>query len=230
MEPFDWHRILIEDLPYFYLLEVGFRATVAYLLVFLFLKCSGRRGIRQLSVFELVVILTLGSASGDVVFQEDVPLLPIFTVFLTILALYRITTYIMQKSRIFSNAVEGKPATLIENGLYEIDTFQRLNITDDEFFMELRQQSVEHLGQVRLGILEVDGNISLFFYEDAAVKPGLAVLPPGQRPLYEKAPAQGHYACCRCGYTIALALQQSAICPRCDNARWATALATRRIG
>src|SRR5690606_34772795 len=133
----------------------------AYAMVFLFLKISGRRGIRQLSVFELVVILTLGSAAGDVVYYEDSPVLPAVAVFVSILLLYRATTYAMQRSHRFNNWVEGKPITLIRDGVYDIDSFERLNITDDEFFMELRQQGVEHLGQVRLAILEVDGNVSL---------------------------------------------------------------------
>ena len=229
MNAFDWQRIFIDDLPFLFLGEVALRATVAYLLVFLFLKCSGRRGIRQLSVFELVVILTLGSASGDVIFQDDVPVLPVIMVFVTILALYRITTYAMQHSQRFTDAVEGKPTTLIDNGLYELDTFQRLNVTDDEFFMELRQQSVEHLGQIRLGILEVDGDISLFFYEDGDVKPGLSVLPDEHRPVYDRVPTEGLYACSRCGYVMTLAAQQGATCPCCEHSGWTTALTTRRI-
>lgn len=228
MTAFDWQRVFIDDLPLLFLGEVALRAAVAYVLVFLFLKYSGRRGIRQLSVFELVVILTLGSASGDVIFQEDVPLLPVMVVFLTILALYRITTYAMQHSQGFTDVVEGKPTTLIEDGLYELDTFQRLNVTDDEFFMELRQQSVEHLGQVRLGILEVDGDISLFFYDDDEVKPGLSVLPPEHRPVYELAPEDGLYACSRCGYVLTLTTRQGAACPCCEHTGWTTALTTRR--
>src|SRR5688572_24326587 len=106
----------------------------------------------------------------------------------------------MQHSRAFNDWVAGKPMTLIRDGLYELESFQRLNITDDEFFMELRQQSVEHLGQVRLGILEVDGNISLFFYERDAVRPGLSVLPPEHRDIHSSAPSAGQYACSRCGY------------------------------
>lgn len=229
MEAFDWQRILIDDLPFLFLAEVAFRGALAYILVFLFLKSSGRRGIRQLSIFELVVILTLGSASGDVIFHEDLPILPILMVFLTILLLYRITTYAMQNFSRFSDAVEGKPVTLIEEGLYELDTFKKLNVTDDEFFMELRQQSVEHLGQVRLGILEVDGNLSLFFYDDDNVKPGLSVLPPEHRTVYDRAPTEGQYACSCCGYVLQLAFQQSATCPRCENTCWATAITTRRI-
>jgi uncharacterized membrane protein YcaP (DUF421 family) len=47
-----------------FLVEVGFRSTFAFLAAFLFLKSRGRRGIRQLALFELVVILTLGSADS----------------------------------------------------------------------------------------------------------------------------------------------------------------------
>ncbi|HTF98327.1 MAG TPA: hypothetical protein VL995_19465, partial [Cellvibrio sp.] len=71
MTPFDLQRMLIDELPFSFLYEVVFRASLAFVAVFLFLKCSGRRGVRQLSLFELVVILTLGSAAGDVSFYHD---------------------------------------------------------------------------------------------------------------------------------------------------------------
>lgn len=228
MAPFDWQRFFLDDLPLLFLAEVAVRAFAGYALVFLFLKASGRRGIRQLSVFELVVILTLGSAAGDVVYYEDSPVLPAAAVFISILLLYRATTYAMQHSRRFNNWVEGKPVTLIRDGLYDIDSCTALNITDDEFFMELRQQGVEHLGQVRLAILEVDGNISLFFHGNDAVRPGLSVLPLEYRDTRAKVSADGLYACSRCGHTEALAAQQSATCPRCENTLWSKALATLR--
>ncbi|STV92256.1 inner membrane protein [Klebsiella michiganensis] len=43
--------------------------------------------------------------------------------------------------------------------------------------MELRISGVEQLGQVRLAILETNGQISLYFYEDDDVKAGLSILP-----------------------------------------------------
>jgi len=66
MTPFDWQRMLLDSFPPMFIAEVALRAFFAFCAVFLFLKISGRRGIRQLSLFELVVILTLGSAAGDV--------------------------------------------------------------------------------------------------------------------------------------------------------------------
>ena len=64
MSPFDLQRLLIDEFLLTFLLEVGFRSTFAFLAVFLFLKSRDRRRIRQLSLFELVVILTLGSADS----------------------------------------------------------------------------------------------------------------------------------------------------------------------
>ncbi len=140
MTAFDWSRMLLADFPLLFLTEVAFRALFAFVVVFVFLKVSGRRGIRQLSLFELVVILTLGSAAGDVSFYEDVPLLPIATVFVTLLLLYRLTVLAMSHSVRFSNWMEGKPVTIIKDGLYELESLNHLNISSDEFFMELRQQ------------------------------------------------------------------------------------------
>ena len=55
MVSFDLQRMLIGEFPLTFLLEVALRVSAAFLAVFFFLKFSGRRGIRQLSRFELVV-------------------------------------------------------------------------------------------------------------------------------------------------------------------------------
>ena len=228
MTPFDWQRILLDDFPLLFIAEVALRALFAFVAVFLFLKISGRRGIRQLSLFELVIILTLGSAAGDVSFYEDVPLLPIAAVFVTLLLLYRLTVLATAHSERFSGWMEGKPVTIIKDGLYELNSLDSLNISSEEFFMELRQQGVEHLGQVRLGILETDGDVSLFFHDVEAVRPGLPVLPPEHRPIYQQAPSSGLFACTRCGYPQLIESQDHATCPRCSNKRWALALSNPR--
>ncbi|SDI96236.1 Uncharacterized membrane protein YcaP, DUF421 family [Pseudomonas flavescens] len=229
MSAFDWQRMLLGDFPFLFLGEVAFRALFAFVVVFLFLKVSGRRGIRQLSLFELVVILTLGSAAGDVTFYEDVPLLPVAMVFVTLLLVYRAIVLAMGHSERFSDWMEGKPVTIIQDGLYELKSLEHLSISSEEFFMELRQQGVEHLGQVRLGILETDGDVSLYFYPADAIEPGLSVLPPEHRPEYRKMPEAGLYACIRCGHTEPLESRQEAACPRCGQRIWSLASTRQRL-
>lgn len=228
MSPFDLQRMLIDEFPLSFLLEVGFRATFAFVAVFLFLKSSGRRGIRQLSLFELVVILTLGSAAGDVSFYHDVPLLPVAVVFLTLLLLYRLTVLTMTKSKKFEAWIDGLPITVISDGLYETKAFEQLNMSSSELLMELRQQGVEHLGQVRLGLVETDGDISLYFYEQEDIRPGLSVLPPEHREEFKEPPTSALCCCVKCGFAQTLQKGQVARCTRCDHDIWSTPLSTRR--
>jgi len=229
MSPFDAERMFLTELPVTFLAEVAARTGFAYCAVFLFLKFSGRRGIRQLSLFELVVILTLGSAAGDVSFYQDVPLLPVAMVFATLLAMYRATTYVMTRSKRVEVWMEGKPVTVIEDGLYKLESLDRLNMSSSELFMELRQQGVEHLGQVRLAILETDGDVSLFFFEKDDVRAGLSVLPPSHRKVWKEAPTEGLYCCTRCGCATPLSFGQQAQCTRCKNDEWTEALARPRV-
>ena len=87
--------------------------------------------------------------------------------------------------------MDGKPVTVIEDGLYKLESQEGLNMSYSELFMELRQKGVEHLGQVRLAILEADGDVSLYIFDSSQVRPGLSVLPPPHRPVVRKAPSDG---------------------------------------
>lgn len=227
-EAFDWQRLLLHDLPPSFLGEVALRALLAYLAVFIFLKVSGRRGVRQLSLFELVVILTLGSAAGDVSFYADVALLPVAAVFATLLLLYNLTTRLMKHSTRFGSWVEGKPVVIIRDGLFELGSLGEQNISSDEFHMELRRAGVEHLGQVRLGILEVDGDLSLYFFPQEETHSGLSVLPEELNPCYRTIPRDGLYACTHCGNPQPLVAASTPTCARCGGETWSQALDWRR--
>ena len=70
MKAFDLHRMAFDKVPFDFLGEVALRSLYTFVLVFLFLKMTGRRGVRQMSLFEVLIILTLGSAAGDVAFYD----------------------------------------------------------------------------------------------------------------------------------------------------------------
>jgi uncharacterized membrane protein YcaP (DUF421 family) len=83
-EIFEWNRLLYNDLPESFLLEVIFRSTIMFTVLLLTLKVAGKRGVKQLSVFETIII-ALGSAAGDPMFYEEVGIIPPITVFLVII-------------------------------------------------------------------------------------------------------------------------------------------------
>ncbi len=123
--PFDWQRLFLsEDVPAFFLLEVAFRSLLMYALILLTLRITGKRGVKQLSLFELTIILSLGSAAGDPMFYADVPLLHAFMVFGVIIACYLFFNWLTEKSPKVERWLEGSPVCIIEDGKINLEVFR----------------------------------------------------------------------------------------------------------
>ena len=99
----------------------------------------------------------------------------------------------------------------------------------DDGTLELRVNSVEQLGQVRLAILETNGQISVFYYPDEEVRAGLSILPAHCTTRYTTIPQEGIYACVRCSIVMAMQAGEKRICPRCANAEWSKASRAKRL-
>ncbi len=57
-ESLDWQRMALDKVPVEFPAEVALRSLYTFVLVFIFLKITGRRGVRQMSLFEVLIILT----------------------------------------------------------------------------------------------------------------------------------------------------------------------------
>ncbi len=122
---FDWERILVNDAPAEFLLEVVIRSAIMFLTLLVVLKLAGKRGVKQLSVFEMVIIISLGSAAGDPMFYEDVAILHAIVVFIIVLVLYRFITWLTGKSRGVERFFEGKTECLVDDGKFSMHKFAR---------------------------------------------------------------------------------------------------------
>ena len=138
-----------------FLAETVLRSCIMFLIIVVSLRLLGKRGVKQLSVFELVVIIGLGSAAGDPMFYNDVGILPPLIVFVMLVSLYSLLTLLVGKSKKFELLLEGKPIYLIENGTFSIDNFKKEVLGADEFFSELRLKGISQLGQVSAAIEEL---------------------------------------------------------------------------
>lgn len=224
---FDLRKIFLENLDWYFALEIFIRTLVMFFIVLAFLRLTGKKGIRQLSLFEVAIIISLGSAAGDPMFQGDVSIIPAMLVFVIILALYRLITWLMIKSEHIESLLEGDPEYVIEDGMFVLETRNKHMFAKDEFFSEMRQQSIEHLGQIRTAILETTGNLSFYYYPDEEVKPGLPLLPKVYCKMSDHIDSPGKYACTSCGKVEELSSQMN--CNRCGKNLWVRAIDTKRI-
>ncbi len=145
----DWASVFIHDTTWSFAAEIAVRVVVMFSMIILFLRFTGKRGVRQLSIFELTIILSLGSIAGDPMFTEDLPLIQAVLIMSIVISLYRLCTWLMMKYQPIEYFLEGKSLYIIEDGLLVLEKVKEGKMSNDEFFAEMRQQGIEHLVQVR---------------------------------------------------------------------------------
>ncbi len=225
VQPFDWDRMLIDQFPWTYLGEVAFRTVFMFLVLLTALAISGKREVRQLSIYELVLLIGLGSAAGDPMFYHDVPLSSAVVVFVVMMGCYKLATYVSDRNQFVRETLEGKPVYVIENGCILIENFDREDLELGELFSDLRVSGIEQLGQVRVAILEPNGQLSVFKFAPDDVRVGLPILPEEFNRRTEHIHDPGRYACCTCGNVQSFeAPVNQPKCPRCDQPVWAKAV------
>lgn len=226
---FDWHAFFFGEEKWMFIFEVALRTLIMFTFILSSLRLLGKRGIKQLSVFELGVIIALGSAAGDPMFYKDVGLVFGMLVLAVVVLLYRLLTYLTEKSERLEKIVEGSASYIIENGTFIMNEMKKEPLSYQEFFAELRINNVSHLGQVRIAIAEATGEISLFFYPDEEVQFGLPILPHLYDKFLESIDEENIYACNCCGTTQSITPVNQFKCPECNNNHWVKAIDEKRI-
>ena len=221
--------LLLGDQEVHFLIEIMLRSLVMFFVVMISLRLMGKRGIKQLSVFELVIILTLGSAAGDPMFYKEVGLLSCMLVFIMMLSLYRLITHLMAKSKKLETLIEGKPVCVVKDGKFCINDFRKEGLAQDEFFSEMRVYNVSHLGQIEQAWLETSGELSIFYYEDEDVKFGLPIRPDEYEEQLVAITSKGIYTCSFCGQVTELEPAPIHHCDVCGRDHWNKAINNRRI-
>jgi len=228
-QQFSWNDLLFGEHGSSFLLETVLRSAIMFLVLLCSLRILGKRGVKQLSIFELVVIIGLGSAAGDPMFYKDVGIITASCVFIVIILLYSIITFLVAKSPLVEKLIEGQPICLLEEGKFCIKNYNKEWLGDDEFFSELRLKGISHLGQVKLGIIETCGDISIFYYPDEEVRYGLPILPAQFEAKIKAIAAPGIYSCAFCGHTEEVVSTGEKECMVCKRKEWVKSSKEKRI-
>jgi uncharacterized membrane protein YcaP (DUF421 family) len=227
-ELFNWHLFLFGEDDRYFVFEVMVRSVIMFLISMATMRVLGKRGIKQ-GVFEVVVIITLGSAAGDAMFYRKVGLVPASMVFVMIILLYKLTNYLVAQSPWVQGIIEGSPLRLVEEGQFYYAEINKQTMAQDEYLPDLRLHGVTQLGQVRHAFIEASGEVSVVFYRDDDVRYGLPILPEIYDSKRTTIVDPATYACVYCGNTENLEPVPVQACSICHHTRWVKASNERRV-
>lgn len=141
-------------------MEIILRATALFLFVWVLMRVMGKRELAELTAFELVLLISIGDLIQQGVTQEDMSITGAFLAVGTIGMWILVFSYTSFRWKSTRSVIEGFPVVVVRGGelLEEMLRIERL--TRDEVFDAMREQGIDDLDQVRIGILEADGKFS----------------------------------------------------------------------
>lgn len=142
-------------------LIIAGKSVAVYLFIILAIRLFGKKELAQLSVIDLVFILLISNSVQNAMVGSD-STLPggLVAAFALFLANW-IFKWIMRHNPWFSKVVQGDPILLIHGGEINQRGMATAMMTRDELLRAVHEHGVEHISDVDLAILEVDGNISV---------------------------------------------------------------------
>lgn len=136
-------------------------APIAYLVLVLTLRISGKRTLSKMNAFDFVVTVALGSTLASTITSESVALLEGILALTLLVALQYIITWLSVRSPMVSRLVKAEPSLLYHNGRYIESEMKRSRITESEVQAAIREQGHGSMDEVAAVILETDGTFSV---------------------------------------------------------------------
>jgi len=148
------------------LLVTALRATLVYFYLLVVIRLLGKRSVKTLSAFDLLVALMLGEVVDEAIYG-DVSL-PKGLLAITIIALWHfVNSWLGFRSAAIDRLTEGEPAVLVEDGSIDRAALARERLSERELHSQLRMMGVDDVREVKRATLEASGHISVLKKEDA---------------------------------------------------------------
>jgi uncharacterized membrane protein YcaP (DUF421 family) len=141
-------------------LSVIFRTVMVTIFVLFAIRWMGHKGLGQLNMYELIILIGLGSAVGDPMFYRDVSLPQAFTAISIVIILFKTFDYFTARSRKFSKVTNPDPTLIVKDGQYVQNGLKRARLNEEEYKSLMRLHGIRDMSEIELSYLEMNGQVS----------------------------------------------------------------------
>ena len=141
-------------------MEIVFRTVVVFLFVLLLTRAMGKKELSQLTVFELILFVTIGDLVQQGVTQEDQSLTGAMLAVGTLGFLIMTLSFIGYRWTGARPLIRGLPVVVLRNGELDQDVLRVERVAEEELVEAAREQGIADLSEIRLAVLEPDGKFS----------------------------------------------------------------------
>lgn len=142
------------------LLQVAVTSVVSFLVLFFLAKIMGHRQIAQLSVFDYINGITIGSIAAELATELEKPLRPLLA-----MVIYALLTVLLEalalKYQRLRKFISGTPSIILDSGKLYRENMKKARLDLTEFLIQCRQQGYFDLGAIQTAVYESDGRLTI---------------------------------------------------------------------
>ncbi len=135
--------------------------AIAYIVLIVLLRISGKRTLTKMNAFDLVVTVALGSTLATILLSRDVALAEGMLGFAVLIALQFLVTWSSVRSDFIGRLIKSDPSLLYYRGDMLTDALRGERVTPAEVRAAVRLQGISQIEEVEAVILETDGTFSV---------------------------------------------------------------------
>ena len=147
--------------------------TLAYAVVVLWLRLSGKRTLSKWNAFDFIVTIALGSTLATILISKDVALAEGALAMGLLIALQFLITWLAVRWPALRRLIKSEPTLLLDRGRILTDALRAQRVTEGELRAAVRSQGIAALEDVDAVVLETDGTFSVIRSEDAGSRSAL---------------------------------------------------------
>lgn len=142
-------------------LDIVLRSTAVYVFMVAALRIFGKKELSQLNTADVILILLISNSVQNAMVGNDTSLWGGLAAACVLFILNFIVKKLMFRFKGFGALLEEKPQILIHNGKPDYKILSKENISHDELMEAIHEHGIEKIADVKLAVLEMDGNISI---------------------------------------------------------------------
>lgn len=142
-------------------LVVVVRGVIGFFTLLIFTRLLGKEQVSQLSFFDYIVGITIGSIASSLTVDLNSRAWPHWVGLLVWTIASLSMQWISLKWRYISKFIEGEPIVVIMNGKIMERAMRKIRYRLSDLLMQLRSQGVFDVSEVEFAVLETDGKISV---------------------------------------------------------------------
>ncbi|UWG98084.1 DUF421 domain-containing protein [Dehalobacter sp. DCM] len=143
------------------ILDIVIRSILSVLVLFLLTHLLGKKQLSQLSFFDYIIGISIGSIAASLAIDDEIPYLHGALGILIYGGFVLLSSYLSRKSFRARKFLCGVPTILIQNGKLIEQNLRKARFHINEVLEECRNKGAFSISEVETAILETSGQVSI---------------------------------------------------------------------